>query len=49
MLFVSDTKYYVPIKLCKTEGSIHLFKILGILTSENVKVKRNKIWDIIEI
>ena len=30
-------------------GSIHLFKITGILTSENVKLKRNKIWDIIEI
>ena len=27
MLFISDTKYYVPIKLCKMAGSIHLFKI----------------------
>ena len=30
-------------------GSIHLFKIMGILTPENVKLKRNRIWDIIEI
>ena len=43
MLFVSNTKYYVPIKLCKTEGSIHLFKITGTLTSENVELKQNKI------
>ena len=49
MLFMSDIKYYVPIKLCKMAGSIHLFKITGTLTSENVKLKRNKIWDIIEI
>ena len=49
MLFVSDIKYYIPIKLCKTAGSICLFKHRGTLPSENVKLKRNKIWDIIEI
>ena len=50
MLFISDTKYYVPIKLCKTAGSIHFFfKITGTLTSENVKLTRNKIWVIMEI
>ena len=27
MLFISDVHYYVPVKLCKTAGSIHLFKI----------------------
>ena len=27
MLFILDVQYYVPIKLCKTAGSIHLFKI----------------------
>ena len=40
MLFILDTKYYVPIKLCKMAGSIHLFKITRTLTSENVKLKR---------
>ena len=49
MLFISNTKHYVPIQLCKTAGSIHLFKITGTLTSENVKLKQNRIWDIIEI
>ena len=29
MLFISDVQYYVPVKLCKTAGSIHLFKITG--------------------
>ena len=29
MLFISDIKSYVPIKLCKTSGSIHLFKLTG--------------------
>ena len=49
MLFISDTKYYIPIKLCKTARSIYLFKITGTLTSEYVKLKRIRIWDIIEI
>ena len=49
MLFISDVQYYVPLKLCKTAGSIHLSKITGILTPENVKLKWNYIWDIIEI
>ena len=31
MLFISDIQNYVPIKLCKTAGSIHLFKIKGTL------------------
>ena len=29
MIFISEVQYYVPIKLCKTAGSIHLFKITG--------------------
>ena len=29
MLFISDVQNYIPIKLCKTSGSIHLFKIKG--------------------
>ena len=50
MLFILDTKYYIPIILCtKVAGSFHVFKITGTLTSENVKLKRNKNWDIIEI
>ena len=49
MLFILYTKYNVPKKFCQTAGNIHLFKIAGTLTSENVKLKRNRIWDIMEV
>ena len=45
MLFISD----VPIKLCKTSGSIHLFKIKGTSKSEDIKLNRNYLWDTLEI
>ena len=38
MLYISDVQLYVPIKVCKTAGSIHLFKITGMLKPENVKL-----------
>ena len=34
MIFISDVQYYVPIKLCKMAGTIHLFKIIGMLKLE---------------
>ena len=43
MLFISDVQYYVPIKLGKTAGSIHLLKITGILTPDKVKLKKHYI------
>ena len=49
MLFISDIQNYVPIKLCKTAGSIHLFKIKGALKSRDVKLNRNYIWNTLEI
>ena len=49
MLFISNTRSYVPIKLCRIAGSIHLFRIRGRLTIENVRFKRNWIWDVLEI
>ena len=49
MIFISDVQYYVPIKLCKTAGSIHLFKITGMPKPENVKLNQNYIWDTIAI
>ena len=49
MLFISDTQYYVPVKLQRTVGSIHLFKITGKLTPEQITLKRKLLWDIIEI
>ena len=49
LLFISNTHSYVPIKLCRVAGSIHLFQIRGRLNPENVKLKKNWIWDVLEI
>ena len=49
MMFLSNIKSSVPIKLCKTSGSIHLFKLMGSINRENVTLHRNTIWDIMEI
>ena len=34
-IFISDVQYYVPIKLCKTTISIHLFKNIENLKTSN--------------
>ena len=49
MLFVSDAQYYVPVKLCRTVGSIHLFTFTGKLTLKHNTLKRKIMWDVIEI
>ena len=49
MIFISDVQNYVPIKLCKTPGSIHLFKIIGALKADNIKLNTNYLWDTLEI
>ena len=49
MLFISDIQYYAPVKLCKTAGSIHLFKITGKLMPDKVKLSKHYIWDILEV
>ena len=45
MLFISDVQNYVPIKLCKTAGSIYLFEIKGALKSRDIKLNKNYLWD----
>ena len=49
MMFISGIQNYAPIKLCKTAGSIHLFKIRGTLKPENIKLNKNYLWDTMEI
>ena len=49
MIFISDIKSYVPIKLCKTLGSIHLFKLTGSINKENITLHKNTLWDVMEI
>ena len=40
MLFFSDVDQCVPVKLSKTVGSINLFKQLGHLTPDQIKLER---------
>ena len=49
ILFISDIKSYVPTKLCKTSGSIHLFKLTGSINRENITLHKNTLWDVMEI
>ena len=49
MMFFSNIKSYVPIKLCKTSDSIHLFKLMGSIKREDIILHRNTIWDILDI
>ena len=49
LIFISNIKSYVPIKLCKTTGSIHLLKLMGSLQNKDIMLHRNKVWDILEI
>ena len=40
VLFISDVQNYILIKLCKTSGSIHLFKIKGTLKPGDIKLNK---------
>ena len=49
VLFISDVQHYIPVKLTKTSGSPHLFKLTGTLNSEDIKLNKNYLWDTLEI
>ena len=49
MLFISDVQDYVPVKLCRTAGSIHLSKLTGKLMIDKVRLNKHYVWDILEI
>ena len=48
-LFTADTQSYVPLDLNKIAGNVHLFKLTGGLLLENVTLRKNWIWDVLEI
>ena len=48
-LFVADNHCYILLHPNKLAGSVHLFKLHGILTKENLILKKNWIWDVLEI
>ena len=49
VLFISDVQHYIPVKLTKTPGSPHLFKLRGTLNSEDIELNKNYLWDTLEI
>ena len=48
-LFIADNHCYIPLHLNKLAGSVHLLKLHGILTKENLILRKNWIWDVLEI
>ena len=48
-LFIADNQCYIPLHLNKMTGSVYLFKLHGILIKENLILKKNWIWDVLEI
>ena len=48
-LFWADTKLYVSLDPSQLAGNTHLFKLTGELSLENVTLKKNWIWDLLEI
>ena len=49
VLFISNVQHYIPKKLCKTSGSPHLLKIKGTLKSEDIRLHKNYLWDMLQI
>ena len=48
-LFIADNHCYIPLHLNKLAGSVHLLKLHGILRKENLILRKNWIWDVLEI
>ena len=48
-LFLVGTESYVPLELNKLARNEHLFKLTGELSLDNVTLKKNWIWDILEV
>ena len=48
-LFLADTKSYVSLNLNQLAGNTHLFKLIGELSLDNITLKKNWIWDVLEI
>ena len=48
-LFLANAQSYVPLELNSVAGNVHLFKLSGALAVENFILKKNWIWDVLEI
>ena len=48
-LFLANTQSYVPLELNSAAGNVHLFKLSGTLAVEKFTLRKNWIWDVLEI
>ena len=48
-LFLANTQSYVPLELNSAAWNVHLFKLSDALAIENFILKKNGIWDVLEI
>ena len=48
-LFLANTGSYVSLELNQSAGNMHLFKLIGELSPNDVVLKKNWIWDVLEI
>ena len=48
-LVLADTRSYVSLDLNQLAGNTHLFKLTRELSLESVTLKKNWIWDVLEI
>ena len=48
-LFLADTKSYVSLDLNQLARNTHLFNLIGELSLDNIILKKNWIWDVLEI
>ena len=39
----------MPVTLCTTAGSIHLFKVIGDLSPGQITLKRRLLWGVVQI
>ena len=48
-LFLANTKSYVLLNLNQSAGNMHLFKLMGELSPNDIILKKNWIWDVLEV
>ena len=48
-MVLADTKSYISLDLNQLAWTTHLFKLTGDLSLENITLKKNLIWDVLEI
>ena len=48
-LFLADTKSYLSLDLNKIARNTHLSKLTGELSLDNITLRKNWIWDVLEI